>query len=437
MDPFTMAMLGMGGLSTILSLIQGKKASKTALESTAPGARPGTISGGNLIPEGGNFGIPALDNNQYNSDLYRMVNAGAQYDPQVAGLLAYGQGRESSVRPYLEENKSNIQNSGLSQISDRFGTEANRASDVRDQNRTDRMNAIAGYSARGNDLTGRVKALGEETTGRFRKLADDPTVFNQNEIDAMVGNVIANSQASFAGAQANAQADAVRRGRSSDATAALGTVLGESQRASQEQGVRDVMIQNALAREARKQFATGGLSSAGQGFLGLEGQIGLGYDNLDLAARGAMDNSDLAYSGLVGDLLKSQFGTQATYQDMLGGANTALANFNDTQSALPASIAELIAARSDYDTLLKSGAYDAAANRWGQLGGGFLEMGAADRNARAQAQAQRDAANSALFGDIFGSSINTAGTLGAAGILAGSQDGGGLNPFGLFGSPGF
>ena len=401
----------LGGLSSLASLGKGQQAEQTATNASKPGGLPGTLGPSDEILPYSQIGISAIDNNPFVEQLRAQANEGARYDPRVAGVLGYGSAREQQVQPLLQQNIDNIRNSGLTGIADRLSGEASRLQGNRDSAIADRQASRQKLSATGDRLQGQASDLANRTDQYFSRVANDPTVVSQGEMDAIVGNLIAKSSADYGARNAQLEADAVSRGRSADATNAAKTLLGEAQRNDQAQSTRDAYLTNAIAgRQRADQAAQLRASLVGQ-LIGLQGNLGTGFGEQDAALLDAIDRANIGYTSGISGLLGQEAGLRDTYAQRLNAANTDLGGFLDSQAQIPLTIGDILAQRGDYNTLLRAGAYNAAADRLGNVGGGLMNLGYSDMMSR-RAEA---AANSG--GGLFGGGGSDIAGLGSLGFL--------------------
>jgi len=400
MGPGILLPLILGGVATLGGLLRGWQGMREAKRGTEPGTLPGTLGEGESY--GGQWGISSLDGNPY-VDAER-VSETARLDPRVGGVLGYGSAMEGRVRPLIQG-----QSDRFNTLAGETGALRGRIADSYGKTSAERDQARASLGTTSTDLTNRTKALNEDVSGRLRKIADDPTIVTQNEVDAIAGNILSRTSADYRSANAMAEADAARRGRSVDAVKSTQALLSQSQENTQSQGLRDVILANAAARGQRQLAATEGLGTIGGSLLGLESDIGLRFGALGEQLRGGAEQAAAQQAAIESGLLGQEGGfTTAATQPMI--------DFESQLAGIPLALGDIAAQRGDYNTLLRSGAYNAAADRLGNVGSGLLGLGFGRLDAQA---AQQAAGSQRGIGDYLGLGF---GGLGALGLATGAPD---------------
>lgn len=233
-----------------------------------------------------------------------------------------------------------------------------------------------------NQRVAGIDQAGAEVSDRFRRIADDPTILSQAEIDAMIQRQIEGNIAQAGRDQATLQAGAARRGISGPAAQAAQVLLGDANRRQNEQASRDFMIANAQARAARQDAATEALGRFGAQFGGLAAQTGLTGRDLvqQIAARAGQE--ELASFGLDADMTRF-------LQDSLGNIDRELLQENSDEAAALAGLGDMLQEGNLTEMAMRSGNEAAAGALAAGLGSNAFANAAGLRAAR---QAQRTTA---------------------------------------------
>jgi hypothetical protein len=341
-----MPVLGLVGTGGSLG-IQGDLRKKIE-ELTSPGGQPGTNPAGSELYTSGNTpswmaGMPAGER----ETLRNYLNQMAQYDPRTipyALQMGETERKRQGLLTDIGTMRTEAEGSALKPIAERMGQQAST------------------LEARRGTYDTRLDKIAGDVDSYYRNVMANPTVMTQQEMDAIVGKMIGDSNTAYASQMGQAQAESARRGFGAGASQAIQEqVKGENYRANLDKAATVAGI-NASERAKRGDAAAAALGTI------IPGIYGTG------------SNIDTALAGLALQALTGQANTMGSYEGVLRALSGAAADVRNQPMNLFAP-GEMFQETGQYNTALQTQSDTALANLLAQIGGGGMQNWAAIKQA--------------------------------------------------------
>jgi len=464
-----------GGAGALLNSIFGAEAMKGLLE---PGAGAGRMDTGEQLVSyqpGGGTSHAWLDDPNLPSgmrdDWIQGVNEAAPQNAQMLGLVAAMdeayRAREIQTQRGLEA-LGTLQNSKLPQYAEGLGSwlddfqtrgdafggtlDTDKANASATFARREKMHDVqgAGFAAKGEDLSGRVQAVGEKVEGHLDETIANAANTSQREMDQLSAGVMGGLNDAYRGRNAAIEQDVGSRGLSPAAARALTEQNLSSQIGDQ------ATLYSALAKEMRdrRDWAVEAMGTLVPGIQGLEGTVDATYGNLANAAFGQGDamamagaNSNLSYNQQQ-LALQSLLGTVTPATTQLMGQMESefrnnLANAQHNQGAIESqtlnwqALSDAMEATTTRDALVRAGNAQALADMSANVFGGGVQMLNSTLDRQAIESQMGGGTDWGSLGGGLGTILGAAGSAAVPGVgpvlgaLLGSSTGSGLG--GAFG----
>ena len=434
MFPLILADMGLGItlpllLSTLfggMSLLRNLGSSRVQRQSTEPGTLPGT--GQTFTPSPGQPSlleeIPAVHMSPYRTELMDLYEELGGYSPQAlsyAGQLAENErirGRRRGLYDYFTEK---AETGPLAKLAGEVGTFRSDALERLDaqhaQAEAARGRGLA-TTAKGEEIAGRARELGEETQGYFRGVRENPDIFSDKELTQMAAEFAESQHAGSARDIGVLEERAARQGISPGALAALETMVKQGETGRLTEFQRDIDIQNAIQSAARGDQAGTLLEQLGESALNLESNIGLGYGTLAEQQTGRGDALDQWINQMRISAGNQLFGTEGM---LLAPVEERVWNLQDKTAALEQPenlflVGGLLDEINRYNVALKSGALGQESEAYGSMYNSLMSL--LDSSLQREAMSDLAGSQTGSFAGL-GSGLGSLAGLGTAALFPG------------------
>ena len=275
-DLMTILPAAIGLSSGIAGLANNFISSFIRRQGTKPNVQPGT---GQDVTAGLRD-LTAFRDNPQSDNLMGVLNELAKYSPMAAGYsgqLVENERAANVKRGLYDELIRDAESSGF----DKRADEA-RARGTATEGRRD-------------DLTGRVRALTDESTGYFRNIRDNPNIYSDEDITRMAAKFTESELGQQRRDTVMREEGAARLGIPISALEAMNTIAEQASRGRASAYTRDLEITNALQSAQREFDANTMMGELGFKGLGLEGDIDTRFTTVAEDQYGRGDLLDEAY----------------------------------------------------------------------------------------------------------------------------------------------
>lgn len=370
------------------SVGRANQASEEIIRGTKPGKQPGTHGLEWSLFGEGDTGVDVLDRGAFAGETRNLLDTLAKYSPQGAALAAqYGENqraREGQIG-WADQIIRDAESSRLGALAQQVGqlrSDTLEKIDAQSANAAAARARGAATTAAGQDLTGRVGKLNEETQGYFRGVRDNPDILNDQDIAALTTKYAEAEQATAARDRAVLENDAAARGLSPAAVAQLAREATAAERSRIAQAGRDIALTNAVNRAGRADSAATSMATLGNMLYGTEGDIGAKYGALAETQYGRGDAIDqwIAEAGAtLGDqLFRTEAGITGSYEDRIAQAKAARANLEQPENLLLAG--SLLEDVNRFNTQARAGALSGESELYAGLMAQMLGLLESSRN---------------------------------------------------------